>query len=130
TSLLVLARIAGPMPTEASLVTVAESGEVSRLAMSASLDDPVFGGRIHAIEEPFTYFVEAGGVTSSKYRVQVFEFPRLERADAELAYPAYTGLETRLVQDVRTVSVVEGTQVTLRLSLNKPVASATLTDVG
>lgn len=129
TSLLVLAQFAGPMPSSASLVTVNESGEVARLAMSASLDDPVFGGRIHAIEEPLEYFVEAGSATSPKYRVQVFEYPRLERADAELAYPAYTGLESRLVQDVRTVSVVEGTQVSLHFHLNKPVASATLIDV-
>ncbi len=59
----------------------------------------------------------------------MFEYPRLERADAKLVFPAYTGMEERLLQDVRTVSVVEGTSVTLRCKLNKPVAGAILTDL-
>ena len=42
TSLLVLARIAGQMPPEAMLVMKPVGGEESRLAMSASLNDPVF----------------------------------------------------------------------------------------
>ena len=41
-------------------------------------------------------------------------------------YPSYTGLEPRVVQDVRTLSVVEGTELTLICYLNKPVKSATL----
>jgi len=60
--------------------------------------------------------------------VTVFEYPRLERADAKLDYPDYTKLEDRVVQDVRTVSVVEGTKLTLQCFLNKSVASAKLVD--
>src|SRR5947209_11756398 len=48
--------------------------------------------------------------------VTVFEYPRLEKADARLVFPAYTGLEERIVQDFRTVSVVEGTELTLTRS--------------
>ena len=94
--------------------------------MSASLDDPVFGGRIPVVDQPLDYHVELGGQTTPPYHVTVFEYPRLERADARLVYPSYTGLEPRLVQDVRTVSVVEGTELTLMCYLNKPVQSATL----
>ncbi|MEX2177047.1 MAG: hypothetical protein WD872_21975 [Pirellulaceae bacterium] len=126
TSLLVLARVQGQIPAEATLVFAAASGEESRLVMSRSLDDPVFGSRIATVAEPLEYFVEIGGQTTSSYRVGVFEYPRLERADARLVYPAYTRLEPRLVQDVRTVSVVEGTRLELSCYLNKPVATATL----
>ena len=121
TSLLVLARITGQMPAEATLVFVSEAGEESRLPMSPSLDDPVFGGRIPLVDAPLDYRVELGGQTSSTYHVTVFEYPRLEKADARLVFPAYTKLPEKLVQDVRTVSVVEGTDLTLMCYLNKAI---------
>ncbi len=129
-SLLVLARVQGQMPPDATLVLHPVGGEATQTMtkMSRSLEDPVFGGRIASVTESLDYRVELGGQTTATYRVTVFEYPRLERADARLVYPSYTGLDERLVQDVRTISVVEGTQVTLLCKLNKPVKSATLTE--
>jgi hypothetical protein len=126
-SLLVLARVTGPLPAEAALVFEA-AGEGTRSAMSASLDDPVFGARVPAVNEPLDYHVELDGKSSPIYHVAVFEYPRLERADARLVYPKYTALEERLVQDFRTVSVVEGTDITIICHLNKRVASAVFTE--
>jgi hypothetical protein len=126
TSLLVLARVTGDIPAESTLVYSTAGGEETRLAMSRSLNDPLFGKSIAGVSEPLVYHVEIGGQTTPEYRVGVFEYPRLERADAKLAYPKYTGLAERLVQDVRTVTVVEGTELTLICYLNKPVAKATL----
>lgn len=123
-SLLVLARVLGPLPAESTLVYGSASGDATRLAMSASLDDPIFGGRIVAVTQPLQYHVELGGHVTPTYRVTVFEYPRLERADARLKYPSYTRLEERLIQDIRTLSVVEGTEVTLICQLNKPVKTA------
>ena len=79
-----------------------------------------------SISEPQTLEVTPGGVTTPTYKVTVFEYPRLERADARLVFPSYTGMPEKLVQDVRTVNVVEGTQLTLRCLLNKPVKPAAL----
>ena len=128
TSLLVLARVAGDIPAEATLVYASASGDQTSLTMSRSLDDPLFGKSISGVTESLVYKVEIGRQTTPEYRVTVFEYPRMERADAKLAYPKYTGLEDRLVQDVRTVTVVEGTELTLICHLNKPVAKATLVE--
>ncbi|MFM9966325.1 MAG: hypothetical protein ACKV2Q_34550 [Planctomycetaceae bacterium] len=130
TSLLVLARVTGEVPADAKLVLQPATGDASNVAMSRSLDDPVFGGRIATVTTALDYHIELGGQTTKTFHVTVFEYPRLERADARLVYPSYTSLEERFVQDVRTVSVVEGTQVTLICNLNKPVKSATLTAKG
>lgn len=128
TSLLILARVQGPMPGEAELVIKNDGGEEITLPMSPSLNDPVFGGRIPVVDQPLTYHVSTFGQATESYRVTVFEYPRLERADAVLVYPEYTGLEKRVVQDIRTVSVVEGTQLTLQCFLNKQVDTARLID--
>jgi hypothetical protein len=129
-SLLVLARIKGPMPPEATLVVRDAAGGQTRLPMTISLEDPLLGARIPVVDAPLEYYVEAGHTRSPRYRVEVFEYPRLVRADAHLEFPAYTAQPPRQVSDVRTLSVVEGTRVTLRLTLNKPVATAELTEPG
>lgn len=127
-SLLVMARITGPVPAEATLKLRTAAGDETQVPMSRSLEDPVFGGRVPAVTEPLDYQVETGGQTTASFHVTVFEYPRLERADARLVYPGYTGMQERLVQDVRTVSVVEGTTLTLTCFLNKKVASAILAE--
>ena len=98
--------------------------------MKQSLEDPIFGGRIPAVDEELAYRIRYGHQQSQEYRVTVFEYPALQTADAVLDFPDYTSLETKTVQDVRHVSAVEGTLLTLLCHLNKPVARATLEEDG
>ncbi|MFN9372486.1 MAG: hypothetical protein ACK6D3_11440 [Planctomycetaceae bacterium] len=131
TSLLVLARVTGTLPDQGTLIhspTAGDQPDESRLTLNRSLNDPVFAARIAQVNAPLDYRVELEGQVSPTFQVTVFEYPRLERADALLSYPAYTGLESRRVQDVRSLSVVEGTTVQLDCQLNKPVATAELTE--
>ncbi len=125
-TLLVLARVQGPMPLEATLVYQPKGGEIVRQSMQASLNDPVFGSRIAQVQQDVAYRVEIGDVESPEYHATVFEYPRLERADALIHYPAFAATEDRVVQDVRTISAPEGSKVTLTCILNKNVASAVL----
>jgi hypothetical protein len=146
TSLLVLARFKGELPPDATLVyqfdadpnatnreaasenTAADANQ-RQVAMTKSLDDPVFGGRIASIVRPLSYRVVYTEKVSPEYRVTVFDYPELVRADTLLAFPTYTKLEDKLVQDVRRISAVEGTRLTLTCVLNKPVAKAELVEV-
>ena len=78
--------------------------------MAKSLDDPVFGGRIAEVNEPLKYRVAFANQQSDWYSVKVFDFPALVRADAKLHFPRYSALEEKLLQDVRQISAVEGTE--------------------
>ena len=79
---------------------------------------------------PGQYRVEASGdgwqYESPVFDVTVFEYPKLRRADAHLNYPQYTQLADKHIQDTLRVTAVEGTRVTWRCLLNKPVRSARL----
>ncbi|MCH8045951.1 MAG: hypothetical protein IID44_19735 [Planctomycetes bacterium] len=130
TSLLVLARFKGHLPPGATLLYTTADGEQRRLGMSKSLDDPVFGARIASVQQPLTYRVEFERQTSDEYHATVFDFPQLTRADVKLEYPSYTHKEDRLIQDVRIVSAVEGTDVTLICHVNKPLDDARLVEAG
>ena len=126
TSLLVLARFGDSIPTDADLIYVNAAGEEARVSMSKSLDDPIFGARIPAVQAPLSYRVEYADQATDSYEVTVFDYPRLIRADATLKYPQYTGSEDKVVQDFRRITAVEGTTAQLEFYLNKPVASAVL----
>ncbi|MCA9053832.1 MAG: hypothetical protein KDA75_08340, partial [Planctomycetaceae bacterium] len=124
--LLVTAEFPGDLPSRVELVARdAEQKEV-RIPLVKSLDDPLFGARIPEVASDLTYHVEFDGRNSDDYQVKTFEFPRLEQADADIQFPTYTGLADAHQQDVRRVSVVEGSQLTLNFRLNKPVVTAVL----
>ncbi|MFN0069489.1 MAG: hypothetical protein ACKVYV_17870, partial [Limisphaerales bacterium] len=128
-SLVVLARFGGAPPTGAALV-VSGAGAEQRLPLVRSLSDPVFGGSVPEVATNFSYRVEYGGRRTRDFSVSVFEHPRLDRADVDLTYPAYTGRAPKRVEDTRRVTAVEGTDLALQLQFNKPVAAATLVPRG
>jgi hypothetical protein len=132
TSLIVTARFSHAIPAGTSLIlegpspTLANATTTRTISMTASLDDPLAGARVPNITRELSYRVIAEGLSSPVFRVTVFDFPQLVKADATLRYPDYTSLSEKVIPDTRQVTAVEGSRVTWSLTLNKPVASAKL----
>jgi hypothetical protein len=125
-SLVISARFGGEPPPEATLTVVSASGKTQRLPLERHLADPVFGASLSEVAEDAHYHVEFPGGKTPDYKITVFDYPALVRADASLAYPAYTGLTNKTIPDTRRVSAVEGTRLTYTMQLNKPVRRARL----
>ena len=104
----------------------ATEGTTGSVPMVQSLDDPKVVGRVESVTQPLSYVVKYGDRQAGPFEVTVFDYPRLERADATLRYPSYTRLEDKPLTDVRRLSAVAGTVVELTLTFNKPVAGASL----
>ena len=66
------------------------------------------------LEDAVDYLVESTGVESSTYTLDVIELPYVERLELEYHFPAYTGLEPRLVEEGGDIAVLQGTEVRLR----------------
>jgi hypothetical protein len=124
--LVVLATFDGPLPSEATLVVQPSGGDAQRIVLNKTLDDPVFGGSIPEVSSDLIYSIEFGGRRTRDFKVTVFDYPRLEKADARLTFPEYTGLPEKNIADTRRVSAVEGSKLALALHLNKPVVAASL----
>ena len=125
-SLIIFARFAGTLPTGVDLVLAGTPDGGRTQPLVKSLDDPVFGGSVSEVQSDFTYRIEYAGQRSRDFKVKVFEHPKLERADADLAYPAYTGLPARRIENTKRITAVEGTKLELAFQLNKPVVRAQL----
>lgn len=126
TSFVVLVRFGADAPEAAELMLGTNAATARRIPLVRSLGDPVFGATVPDLNDSFSYHIAYAGKRTRDYRVTVFEYPRLERSDADLTYPAYTGLPPRHIDDTKRVTAVERSQLALSLQLNKPVVSAAL----
>ena len=80
------------------------------------LPDPdrgVFRHLLVGIPDATDYFVEAEGVRSPTYRIEVEDVPRVARISLTYRYPAHTGLGPREVEDGGDIAGVAGTVVEL-----------------
>jgi hypothetical protein len=125
-SLLVMVRFTESVPSTVELVTGNTPETERRQLLVRSLNDPIFGGSVPDVKEDFRYRVNYDGKRTRDFSVKVFEYPKLERSDVSLTYPAWTKLPEKRTGDTRRASAVEGTRLRLDLQLNKPVAAAVL----
>jgi hypothetical protein len=72
------------------------------------------------------YFVEANGVRSELYRLDVKDVPYVSRIDLQYRFPEYTGLAPEPIEDGGDVAALRGTRVELRVSTTVPVAGGRL----
>ena len=68
------------------------------------------------LDEPADYTVESEGVRSPVFRIDVADLPYVDRIDLEYRYPAYAGLEPRVVEDGGDIAALRGTEVRLRIA--------------
>ncbi len=133
-ALTVVARFPGVSPAK-SILEFTDAKNVSRqLTMSETVDAGVFAARMEEITSDGNYRVlysqaesqSATPLISSAFNVRTYVRPKLEQVDAVITPPAWAGRPQETIEDVMRITVTEGSTVTLRLYLNKPVAKAEL----
>ena len=122
----IVARFDGVVPSEATLVTIGMDQTATRVRLNKSLNDPVFGSTLPSVASDLKYYIEYEDQRSPDFHISVFNHPALEQMDAAIIFPAYTHLPQKVILDTQRISVVEGSNVTLTFTLNKPVATASL----
>jgi hypothetical protein len=110
----IAARLAGFAAADASLmVRREETGAFDELPLVRG-DDGRYEGLIFDVAASMQYFVEAEGVRSPVFTLNVVEVPYVERLEMEYHFPAYTGLEPQKIEDGGDVAVLRGTEVRVR----------------
>ncbi|MDQ3516990.1 MAG: hypothetical protein M3466_01130, partial [Gemmatimonadota bacterium] len=94
-----------------------------RAQMGAGADSSAYVFRLFDIASRTEYFIEANGVRSPIFRIDVADLPYVQRIDLEYRYPAYTGLAPRVVEDAGDITALEGTTVIVRARPTMPVQS-------
>lgn len=117
----VAARLVGFGAERAELFTRAEPGaSFERLPLVAGEDPAAFEGTLFNLRRSLEYFVEAAGVRSPVFRIEVADLPHVERLELEYIYPAYTGLPPQRIEEGGDIAVLQGTTVKLRVHSTMP----------
>ena len=110
------AKLLGFDVTEASLMVrrvEAESFEEFPLIKG---EDGLFRGMIFKIEAKTNYFVEANGVRSSLFNLEIVDLPYVQQLHLQYRFPAYTRLDQKSIEYGGDIAVVTGTQVNVDIT--------------
>jgi hypothetical protein len=90
-------------------------------------DNGTFEAMIFDLDSRLEFLAEAAGVRSSTFTLEVMDLPYAQRIDLEYHFPAYTGLEPRVVEDAGDIAVLIGTEVRVKVTPTMPTKGGQLT---
>jgi len=79
-----------------------------------------------ALSEPVDYYVEAGGLRSRTYRLQVVDLPHIKRVRVAYRFPAWTGLKEAVQEGEGDLRAVEGTEARVMVEFDRPLGEGAL----
>jgi molybdenum-dependent DNA-binding transcriptional regulator ModE len=124
----VTARLQGFEAEKAELaVRSGAAGDWKRWPMTADGGTGAFQFVLFALDAASDYYVEASGVRSSAFHLDVADIPYVKRVDLEYHFPAYTGLSPQAVPDTGDVAALQGTEVRVRVTPTMKVSAGRLT---
>ncbi|MCX6878862.1 MAG: hypothetical protein NTW21_34380 [Verrucomicrobia bacterium] len=126
--LLISAEITGAALTRPveCLIRQARTGDILRLP--AFREAPTrFSRKLDGLTEPLEIAFASGKARSTWHTVEILLEPNILNGLVRLTPPAYTGLPaTEFPLDTNEIAAIEGATVTLELTSNRPLGSATL----
>jgi hypothetical protein len=93
----------------------------THIPLIAARDSGAFEIRLFDLVERTAYYVEANGVRSPLFHLDVLALPYVRTLRLEYHYPAYTGLPAETVDDGGDIAAPKGTSVTVHAATTMPV---------
>ena len=81
---------------------------------------------IAGVPESLEYYVEAGGVRSPTYKLNVVDLPSVKNIRVTYHYPAWTGMKDCVENPGGDLRAVEGTTAEVAIQTDKPLATGAI----
>jgi molybdenum-dependent DNA-binding transcriptional regulator ModE len=107
-------------------VKATDEADWQRFPMNFEQDDGRYSFMMFDLGAATEYFVEANGVRSDLYRIDVSDLPYVKQIDLEYRFPDYTGLSPQSVEDGGDIAALRGTEVALTIQPTVKVAGGVL----
>jgi len=78
------------------------------------------------VPEAFDYYVEAAGVRSNRYRIEVVDLPEVKKLRVTYHYPSWTDLKDAVEDPGGDLRAVEGTEADVKVITDRPLATGSL----
>lgn len=106
---------------DAHVVLRAANGEWQRWSMSPGEEKGHFEAVLFDVASNTEYYVESGTVRSATYRITVIDAPFVSAVTLEYAFPSYTGLAPKRVENGGDIVAPKGTSVRIIATTSTPV---------
>jgi hypothetical protein len=98
------------------MIRSADTAAWEELPMGVAPAGGAYLAHLFDLERPTDYYVEAAGVRSPTYRLDVRDLPYTRRLDLEYRFPRYTGLAPQTIENGGDVAALRGTKVHLMVT--------------
>ncbi|QXP63777.1 DUF4175 family protein [Polaribacter sp. HaHaR_3_91] len=71
------------------------------------------------VQQPIDFFIEANGVQSQDYKIEVIKTPTINAISLDVKYPRYLGKKNEMIKNSGNVIVPEGTTITWNVTANQ-----------
>ncbi|WP_166386092.1 DUF4175 family protein [Polaribacter sp. 11A2H] len=71
------------------------------------------------VQQPIDFFIEANGVQSQDYKIEVIKTPTINAISLDVKYPRYLGRKNEMIKNSGNVIVPEGTTITWNVTANQ-----------
>jgi len=123
----VTARLVGfTAPKVRFFAKYASSSQWEQAEMGTEPGGSAYQFLIDGVPESLEYYVEAGGVRSSSYKLNVVELPSVKNIRVTYRYPAWTGMKDRVENPGGDLRAVEGTIAEVAIQTDKPLATGAI----
>jgi hypothetical protein len=82
-------------------------------------EDASFSYTFSDVQKPISFYVEANGIQSQDYQINVIGTPTINNISLSLDYPYYTNRKDEVVQNTNNLVVPEGTKITWKVKTNQ-----------
>src|SRR5690606_24574390 len=89
-------------------------------------DDGGFEFTFFALREPMRYYIAAAGLRSQQFDIDVVDLPQIKNLKLTYHYPEWTRLDERVDDPGSHIRAVEGTEVTVEIETDQPLATPEL----
>ena len=104
----------------------ASSSQWEQAEMRTQPDGTAYEFVIAGVPESLEYYVEAGGVRSKTFKLNVIELPSVKSMTTTYHYPAWTGMQDFVENPGGDLRAVEGTTADVEIRTDKPLANGAL----
>ncbi|HKX00726.1 MAG TPA: hypothetical protein VJN43_23495 [Bryobacteraceae bacterium] len=87
---------------------------------------PGFEFLFAGVPEPVDYYVEAAGVRSAQYRLNVIDLPEVKKLRVTYHYPAWSALKNTVEDPGGDLRAVEGTEAEVKVETDRPLSNGSL----
>jgi len=107
-------------------VKYASSSKWEQADMRPQLSGPAYEFLIAGVPESLNYYVEAGGVQSKQFQLNVVDLPAIQKLRVTYHFPAWTGMKDKVEDPGGDLRAVEGTEAQVAVATDRPLSNGVL----